>query len=43
MFVVRVTGIDGYGRLHQNELARLPGAAGLETSFALRNVLEVQA
>ena len=29
-----------YGRLHQNELSRLPGVTRLETSFALRDVLE---
>lgn len=40
MLVVRVTGIDDYGRLHQNELSRLPGVTRLETSFALRDVLE---
>ncbi|MGO9337135.1 MAG: Lrp/AsnC family transcriptional regulator [Terracidiphilus sp.] len=40
MLVVRVAGIDDYGRLHQNELSRLPGVTRLETSFALRNVLE---
>jgi DNA-binding Lrp family transcriptional regulator len=40
MVVVRVAGIDDYGRLHQNELSRLPGVTRLETSFALRDVLE---
>jgi Lrp/AsnC family leucine-responsive transcriptional regulator len=40
MLVVRVAGIDDYGRLHQNELSRLPGVTRLETSFALRDVLE---
>ncbi len=40
MLVVRVSGIDDYGRLHQNELSRLPGVTRLETSFALRDVLE---
>jgi DNA-binding Lrp family transcriptional regulator len=40
MLQVRVAGIDGYGRLHQDELSRLPGVIRLETSFALRNVLE---
>ena len=39
MLVVRVAGIDDYGRLHQNELARLPEVTRLETSFALRDVL----
>jgi DNA-binding Lrp family transcriptional regulator len=38
--VVRVADIDDYGRLHQNELSRLPGVTRLETSFALRDVLE---
>jgi len=42
MLVVRVAGIDDYGRLHQNELSRLPGVTRLETSFALRDVLEVE-
>jgi Lrp/AsnC family transcriptional regulator, leucine-responsive regulatory protein len=40
MVVVRVAGIDDYGRLHQNELSRLPGVTRLETSFALRDVIE---
>jgi DNA-binding Lrp family transcriptional regulator len=40
MLVVRVSGIDDYGRLHQRELSRLPGVTRLETSFALRDVLE---
>jgi hypothetical protein len=43
MLVVRVAGIDDYGRLHQNELSRLPGVTRLETSFALRDVLEATA
>jgi DNA-binding Lrp family transcriptional regulator len=38
--VARVAGIDDYGRLHQSELSRLPGVTRLETSFALRDVLE---
>jgi DNA-binding Lrp family transcriptional regulator len=40
MLVARVAGIDDYGRLHQNELSRLPGVVRLETSFALRDVLD---
>lgn len=40
MLVARVGGIDDYGRLHQNELSRLPGVTRLETSFALREVLD---
>jgi DNA-binding Lrp family transcriptional regulator len=40
MLVARVAGIDDYGRLHQNELSRLPGVIRLETSFALRDVLD---
>lgn len=40
MLVVRVSDIDDYGRLHQRELSRLPGVTRLETSFALRDVLE---
>jgi len=40
MLVARVSDIDDYGRLHQNELSRLPGVTRLETSFALRDVLE---
>ena len=39
MLVARVGGIDDYGRLHQVELSRLPGVTRLETSFALRDVL----
>jgi Lrp/AsnC family transcriptional regulator, leucine-responsive regulatory protein len=42
MLVARVAGIDDYGRLHQNELSRLPGVTRLETSFALRDVLDGQ-
>jgi len=42
MLVARVAGIDDYGRLHQNELSRLPGVTRLETSFALRDVLAVE-
>jgi len=40
MLVVRVADMDDYGHLHQNELSRLPGVTRLETSFALRDVLE---
>lgn len=40
MLVARVADIDDYGHLHQNELSRLPGVTRLETSFALRDVLE---
>jgi Lrp/AsnC family leucine-responsive transcriptional regulator len=40
MLVARVGGIDDYGRLHQNELSRLPGVIRIETSFALRDVME---
>lgn len=40
MLIARVADIDDYGRLHQNELSRLPGVRRLETSFALRDVLE---
>ena len=40
MLVARVAGIEDYGRLHQNELSRLPGVTRLETSFALRDVME---
>jgi Lrp/AsnC family transcriptional regulator, leucine-responsive regulatory protein len=43
MLVVRVGDMDDYGRLHQNELSRLPGVIRLETSFALRDVLEGKA
>jgi DNA-binding Lrp family transcriptional regulator len=40
ILVVRVADIDDYGRLHLNELSRLPGVTRLETSFSLRDVLE---
>jgi Lrp/AsnC family transcriptional regulator, leucine-responsive regulatory protein len=43
ILVARVAGMDDYGRLHQNELSRLPGVTRLETSFALRDVLEMRA
>lgn len=42
MLVARVADIDDYGRLHQNELSRLPGVTRLETSFALRDVMEAK-
>lgn len=42
MLVARVADIDDYGRLHQNELSRLPGVVRLETMFALRDVMEKQ-
>ena len=42
MLVVRVAGIDDYGRLHQNKLSRLPGVTRIGTSFALRDVLEAK-
>ena len=39
--VVRVAGMDDAdSQIHQNELSRLPGVTRLETSFALRDVLE---
>lgn len=41
MLVVRVAGIEDYGRLHQTQLSRLPGVSRLETSFALRDVLDI--
>ena len=40
MLVARVADMDDYGRLHQNELSRLPGVTRIETSFALRDVME---
>ena len=40
MLVARVAGIDDYGRLHQNELSRLPAVTRIETSFALRDVMQ---
>ena len=43
ILVARVAGIDDYNRLHQNELSGLPGVIRLETSFALRDVLEGKA
>jgi len=42
ILIARVAGMDDYGRLHQTELSRLPGVTRLETSFALRNVLEAK-
>lgn len=42
ILVARVAGMDDYSRLHQAELSRLPGVTRLETSFALRDVLEGQ-
>ncbi|HKF48098.1 MAG TPA: Lrp/AsnC family transcriptional regulator [Terracidiphilus sp.] len=40
MLVAHVADIDDYGRLHQNELSHLPGVTRLETSFALRDVMD---
>src|ERR1700691_2231624 len=40
ILVARVAGIDASGRLHQNEPSRLPGVTRLETSFAMRDVLD---
>jgi Lrp/AsnC family transcriptional regulator, leucine-responsive regulatory protein len=40
MLQVRLAGIGDYGRLHENELSRLPGVTHPETSFALRDVLK---
>ena len=40
LLVARVADIDDYGRLHHNELSRLPGVTRMETSFALRDVME---
>jgi DNA-binding Lrp family transcriptional regulator len=40
MLMARVADMDDYGRLHHNELSRLPGVLRLETCFALRDVLD---
>ena len=40
LLIARVADIDDYGHLHHNEISRLPGITRLETSFALRDVLE---
>jgi Lrp/AsnC family transcriptional regulator, leucine-responsive regulatory protein len=40
--IARVADIDDYGRLHQNDLSRLPGVTRIETSFALRDVMETR-
>lgn len=42
MLVARVADMDDYGRLHQSELSRLPGVTRIETSFALRDVMEMR-
>jgi len=42
LITARVADIDDYGRLHHNEISRLPGVIRLETSFALRDVLEAE-
>ena len=42
MLVACVADMDDYGRLHQNELSRLPGVTRIETSFALRDVMELR-
>lgn len=43
MLMARVADIEDYNRLHQNELSRLPGVTRIESSFALRDVLETRA
>jgi len=40
LLTARVADIDDYGQLHHNEISRLPGVIRLETSFALRDVME---
>jgi DNA-binding Lrp family transcriptional regulator len=40
LLIARVADIDDYGRLHHNELSRLPGVTRMETSFALRDVMD---
>lgn len=40
MLMARVADMDDYDRLHHNEISRLPGVLRLETSFALRDILE---
>jgi len=40
MLMARVADMDDYDRLHHNELSRLPGVLRLESSFALRDVLD---
>jgi Lrp/AsnC family transcriptional regulator, leucine-responsive regulatory protein len=40
MLLVKVASITDYERLHQEELSRLPGVRRIESSFAVRNVLE---
>jgi Lrp/AsnC family leucine-responsive transcriptional regulator len=40
LLLAQVADIDDYGRLHHNELSRLPGVVRLETNFALRDVFE---
>lgn len=40
MVVLRVADINDYSHIQQNELSRLPGVTRLETSFALRDVMD---
>ncbi len=40
MLQVKVASITDYERLHQEELSRLPGVRRIESSFAVRNVIE---
>jgi Lrp/AsnC family leucine-responsive transcriptional regulator len=42
MLIARVADMDDYGRLHQDELSHLPGVTRIETSFALRDVMELR-
>jgi Lrp/AsnC family transcriptional regulator, leucine-responsive regulatory protein len=40
MLLVKVSDISDYERLHQKELSRLPGVTRIESSFAVRAVIQ---
>lgn len=39
LLMVRVSGIESYGRFHQEVLSRLPGVSRIRSSFAMRSHL----
>jgi Lrp/AsnC family transcriptional regulator, leucine-responsive regulatory protein len=40
MLLVKVSDISDYERFHEKELSRLPGVARIESSFAVRAVIQ---
>jgi len=42
MLQVKVASIEDYERIHNSEISRLPGIARIESSFAVRNVIDTR-